>query len=99
MKRCSEFAYAMCPYRHICGPQQDAVYMEGTDCAAFNRSVEDLPMTNADRIRAMSDVELAVFLSDDDRACPPKHPNCHKYVNNCAGCYLEWLQQPAEVPV
>ena len=36
MKRCSEFAYAMCPYRHICGPQQDAVYMEGSDCAKFN---------------------------------------------------------------
>lgn len=36
MQRCSEFAYAMCPYRHICGPQQDAVYMEGSECAKFN---------------------------------------------------------------
>lgn len=36
MKRCSEFAYAMCPYRRICGPQQDAVYMEGSECAKFN---------------------------------------------------------------
>lgn len=61
--------------------------------------LEDLPMTNADKIRAMSDEELAAYLSDDDRCCPPKHPNCHKYVNNCSGCHLEWLQQPAEVPV
>lgn len=38
MKRCSEFAYAMCPYRHICGPQQDAVYMEGSDCDKFNEA-------------------------------------------------------------
>ena len=53
--------------------------------------------TNADRIRAMTDDELAELLADDDRACPPKHPNCKKYVNSCKGCFLEWLQQPAEV--
>lgn len=53
-------------------------------------------MTNADRIRAMSDEELAAFLGDDDRACPPSHPKCSKYINTCDGCWLEWLQQPAE---
>lgn len=96
MMQCSEKAYAMCPTRALCGSRSEATFKENSECDTFNRSVEDLPMTNADRIRAMSDVELAVFLSDDDRVCPPKHPNCHKYVNNCAGCYLEWLQQPAD---
>ena len=52
--------------------------------------------TNADRIRAMSDAELAEFLSDDERACPPKWNNCRKHINECGGCWLEWLQQSAE---
>lgn len=54
------------------------------------------PITNADRIRAMSDEELAEFLADDNRVCPPKHPYCSKYVSSCNGCFLEWLKQPAE---
>ena len=52
--------------------------------------------TNADRIRAMSDEELAEFLSDDERACPPKWHNCRKHISDCGGCWLEWLKQPAE---
>ena len=54
------------------------------------------PKTNADRIRAMSDEELATFLADDNRVCPPHHPNCGKYVNDCTGCFFEWLQKPTE---
>ena len=38
MKRCSDFAYAMCPDRHICGERDDAVYMEGSECDAFNEA-------------------------------------------------------------
>lgn len=53
-------------------------------------------ITNADRIRAMSDEELAMFLADDNRVCPPHHPNCGKYTNGCTGCFIEWLQKPAE---
>jgi hypothetical protein len=40
--------------------------------------------TNADRIRSMSDEELARFLGDE----PPYLSTYDKY--------LEWLQQPAE---
>lgn len=67
--------------------------------AIKNYEAEKCPYkkTNADRIRTMSDEELAAILSDDNRCCPPKHNDCRKYINNCAGCYLEWLQQPAEV--
>ena len=53
-------------------------------------------ITNADRIRAMSDEELAMFLADDNRVCPHSHPNCGKYTNDCKGCFFEWLQKPAE---
>lgn len=52
-------------------------------------------MTNADRIRAMSDDELAEAISsipmcvgtDDDKDCEN---------DGCKGCFLKWLQQPAE---
>ena len=64
-------------------------------------------MTNADRIRDMSDEELAVFL--DDLTCLCVDCNDHDGVNeNCPiykqGCgrycepkdLMDWLQQPAE---
>ena len=54
----------------------------------------EAPMTNADRIRAMSDEELAVVMY---------HPFCDKRTDkeckafgDCNQCALEWLQQPAE---
>ena len=52
--------------------------------------------TNADRIRAMTDEELARFFIGDS-------PNyCHTGLcldgETCIGCFLEWLQQPAEPP-
>ena len=52
------------------------------------------PITNSDRIRAMSDEELARFFIGDS-------PNfCHAGLcldgETCIGCFLNWLQQPAE---
>ena len=57
-------------------------------------NIEQKPKTNADLIRAMSDEELAELLSDDERACPPRHRNCRKHITECGGCWLEWLKQP-----
>ena len=53
-------------------------------------------MTNADRIRAMSDEELAEFL-DSTEICDG-HPleNCALANIPCKECILKWLQQPAE---
>ena len=52
--------------------------------------------TNADRIRAMSDEELAKFLHEpfcDKRT----HEECTiSYCGVCDQCVLDWLQQPAE---
>jgi hypothetical protein len=47
--------------------------------------------TNADRIRAMSDEELADFISTC--GCPDHARDCR---DSCKDCTLEWLKQPAE---
>ena len=56
------------------------------------------PMTNADRIRAMTDEELAKFIPNwsytDACKCVEKpYVDCN---NECEKCVSEWLQQPAE---
>lgn len=50
-------------------------------------------MTNADRIRSMTDEELAVVImcphGIDGSLCLPDH--------DCVKCTLEWLKKPVEV--
>lgn len=71
-------------------------------CCGF--SVE----TNADRIRAMSDEELATFINrcigDNGPSFCRKLSECEEDLEQdtliplerCDGCLLDWLQQPAE---
>lgn len=47
------------------------------------------PTTNADRIRAISDEELATVL----RGCPDSVEVCPNIP--CADCWLDWLRQEA----
>ena len=47
--------------------------------------------TNAERIRAMTDEELAYWIM-----CPYDSPFCDGIEHNCIECTKEWLQQPAE---
>lgn len=63
-----------------------------------------VPLTIADRIRVMTDEELAAFWSDNyDNFCPSK-PECGALLDTdqcipgewCAACALEWLRQPYE---
>lgn len=55
-----------------------------------------VPDTNADRIRAMSDEELAKHIWKKF-GCPPLKNNITcGYVGDCRDCWLEWLRQPAE---
>ena len=53
--------------------------------------------TNADRIRAMSDEELAALLLDGCRGamCAEQPQNEYGSVN-CYACRMKWLKQPAE---
>ena len=63
------------------------------------------PMTNADRIRAMTDEELAKYLyyGFDARYCR-NDPACIALLDTeggvpdekCIGCALKWLEQPWE---
>lgn len=56
-----------------------------------------VPETNADRIRRMSDEELAKLLLDGCRGskCDSQTQNEYGSVN-CFECRMTWLQQPAE---
>lgn len=53
-------------------------------------------LSNADRIRAMSDEELAERIWSKF-GCPngKNHVTCG-YVGDCKDCWMEWLQQPAK---
>ena len=51
-------------------------------------------MNNADKIRSMSDEELAKKL-DHILGCPATG-DCENMSKDCKACWLEWLQQPAE---
>jgi len=82
----------------------------GSTCAA-QRAKFGLgdPQTNADRIRAMSDEELANHLylfhglEEQIKFCQ-NLPDCESLLNTedgipeekCVGCLLAWLKQPAE---
>ena len=50
--------------------------------------------TNADKIRAMSDEELAKVM-ERMLGCPITG-DCKKMSEDCNDCWLDWLRQPAE---
>lgn len=53
--------------------------------------------TNADRIRSMSDEELAEVLSATCLGCVVKNCRLHNYGSGgCRIAFLKWLQQTAE---
>ena len=83
-----------CIYRTIDG--ECDLYAKGGKYLAFcvldMENCEGRKMSNADRIRAMMDEELANWIAylhcphyeDDDYAC-----------DDCKACWLEWLKQEA----
>ena len=65
------------------------------DCVtAFESQKKANVRTNADRIRAVSDEEMAKLL-DYELGCPVTG-GCAKMSRDCKACWLDWLQQPAE---
>lgn len=52
-------------------------------------------MTNAERIRSMSDEEMAEFISSIPM-CVGKDEDLNCEIDVCKECFLKWLQQPAE---
>lgn len=54
------------------------------------------PQTNSDRIRSMSDEELAAYyFTEFFRKVPYCHENCPAH-DDCQLCLLEWLKQETE---
>lgn len=53
------------------------------------------PQTNADRIRAMSDEELAKIIICPKQVCDKLHILVGR--TDCEACSLEWLKQPADM--
>lgn len=94
MRQCSEKAFAMCPTRHLCGSIEEATFADHSECAAFNKQVEDKPMTNADRIRAMSDEELAWELMAWRLEAVARHHGIESQYPDTQQTILSWLRQP-----
>ncbi|MBQ5712369.1 MAG: hypothetical protein IIV61_07145 [Oscillospiraceae bacterium] len=79
---------------------------ECTDCEELDKIVDKLaeyedreekkPQTNADRIRAMSDEELAWELMTWRLETEAKHQGIESDYPNTQKSILEWLKQPAE---
>lgn len=61
---------------------------------------DPVPMTNADRIRAMSDEELAKFLctirSSQSYGFPCSYCVAEEFCHDGHTGMIDWLQQPAE---
>ena len=63
------------------------------DCVtAFEAQKKESVRTNADRIRAMSDFELAKEIENAQSGIEIKNPKNIDYFD----CILKWLKQPAE---
>ena len=76
----------------------------GNENSAWSKTCEDchgigffrVPMTNADRIRAMSDEELAWELMTWRLETEAKHHGVESNYPNTQKSILEWLKQPAD---
>lgn len=86
-----------CEKRPTCDMYEPIATVAG--CSYFVSQKKNVK-TNADRIRAMTDEELAEFHGEN--ACPPGKtdqitlcdPICERYPE-CGNCWLDWLRQEA----
>ena len=67
----------------------------------MNRSIEKPCITNADRIRAMTDEEIAEWMLKFENPYYPICPPIHNAIGDCPTspceiCWLDWLQSPVE---
>ena len=68
------------------------------DCENCEKYHSKYNRTRADRVRAMTDEELAEWKSDRNQLCPPEYQagGC-PYTKSCYECWLESLKQEAAV--
>lgn len=70
------------------GKDREFVCINGVSC----KITTEKPQTNADRIRSMSDFELAKEIENAQSGIEIKNPKNIDYFD----CILEWLRKPAE---
>ena len=68
---------------------------EDFETMANKKDCRKRTFTNAERIRAMSDEELAKVPSQFGYSCVFPQKECGES-DTCEKCLLEWLKQPAE---
>ena len=81
------------PTHSICDSYPDCV-----GCS-YSDPFKQPKQTNADRIRAMTDEELAEWFGMSERMCPDGFSetiDCDACPEVCTGHWLLWLQQEAE---
>lgn len=79
-----------------CGQPLKVEYGTGY-CYKCRVIVDPKPQTNADRIRAMSDEELADFMNSTEACDAQPLSKCRLATNaSCRACTLDWLKQPAK---
>lgn len=91
--RCKECYNMKCVF--VTGERED---IDTSECADFR------PMTNADRLRSMSDEELATFFGTLP-CCPPGNADELCFPDNTCGadtkmmvkCWGTWLKSPGKV--
>lgn len=83
--------------RYVLRQEPPAIKAAAMAVVALRKKSEKPPKTNADRIRAMSDEELAVLLSQRGCPCVPGLTNemCSLH-ETCKESVEVWLRQPAE---
>ena len=74
-----------CMHKSYChtGVTQPSEHSSITGCSRFKQI---LPMTNADKIRAMTDEELAEYMTQETES----------YLSGAGNYWLEWLKQEAD---
>ena len=93
--KCFNIKCGSCIGKTLCGEPED------TALVCVDRVIGK-PMTNADRIRSMTDEELVELHYSSSAHCIADDPTVcdrHDFIGNltpCEQCYLKWLQQPAE---
>lgn len=94
MNKCDPLTRAQCPHGAYCEPF--VVYADSSECAKLNKATIRLPKSNADRIRNMSDEDLADFMNNFNICDTRANEECRfTFLANCTECVLDWLKQPA----
>ena len=82
---------------HMCGMQKGIAPLESCDGCESYHSIRK--RTNADRIRAMTDEELAEFITGAAYDFVERPGMCDvcdtATVQHCENCWLDWLKQEA----